>query len=384
MRGKGAMLVGLAAMLLAAPAPAEVDPLAAARVRLKHARAAADEASRNAAELERQAGAERDASARFRVEEQAVAARIRRAEADLAAAEARVAIVAGLRERQREELARRQEPVARLLAGLASLAGRPAIVAVAQPGSITDMVHLRAALAATRPAIDARTADVRAELAESRRLAGASAQAAKELRDGRANLVAERGRLAALRDRHDSAAARLDRDARTAADRAIAMGEEARDLVDRMAAIGDERQTLAALERLPGPPGVDPAAAGAPAVYRLPVAGRLVTGLGEVSDNGVRARGLTLAVAPGTAIAAPAGGTVIFARPFRVWGGTVIIDHGAGWSTLVTGLGAISVKHGQAVAAGQLLGSAPGADEPRITIELRRRDQPVDITALIG
>lgn len=71
------------------------------------------------------------------------------------------------------------------------------------------------------------------------------------MRDGRANLVAERGRLAALRDRHDSAAARLDRDARTAADRAIAMGEEARDLVDRMSAIGDERQTLAALERLP-------------------------------------------------------------------------------------------------------------------------------------
>lgn len=109
-----------------------------------------------------------------------------------------------------------------------------------------------------------------------------------------------------------------------------------------------------------------------------------MTGLGEVSDNGVRARGLTLAVAPGAAVAAPAGGTVVFARPFRVWGGTVIIDHGAGWSTLVTGLGAISVKRGQAVAAGQLLGSAPGGDEPRITIELRRRDQPVDITALIG
>lgn len=379
------MLGALAAMLLAAPvaAPAE-DSLAAARARLAQARAAADEANKHAASLDQQAAAERDASARFRVEEQAVAARIARAEADLAVAQARVAIVAELQERQRGELARRQEPVARLLAALASLAGRPAIVAVAQPGSITDMVHLRAALATVVPVIDTRTAEVRAGLAESRRLASVAALAAIKLRDGHANLIAERGRLAALRDRHDNAAARFDHDSRVASDRAIAMGEEARDLVDRMAAIGDERLTLVALARLPGPPVADPAPAGAPAAYRLPVVGRLVTGLGEISDNGVRARGLTFAVPQAAALAAPAAGHVIFARSFRDYGGTIIIDHGAGWSTLVTGLGTIAVKRGQAITAGQLLGRATKNDEPRVTVELRRRDQPVDITALIG
>lgn len=378
------MLIALAAMLLAGPAPAEVDSLAAARARLKQARAAADVAAGNAADLDRRAGAERDASARYRMEEQAVVARIRRAEADFSAAQARVAIVARLQQQQRDELAQRQEPVARLLAGLASLAGRPAIVAVAQPGSIADMVHLRAALATTLPVIDARTADLRASLAESRRLEVAAAAAARELREGRANLVAERGRLAALRDRHDSAAAQFDRGARAASDRAIAMGEEARDLVDRMAAIGDENKTRAELARLPGPPAIDPAPDGAPPPYRLPVIGRLVTGLGEISDNGVRARGLTLAVAPGATLAAPAAGHVIYARPFRAYGGTVIINHGAGWSTLVTGLGAIAVKRGQAIAAGQSIGRAGKGEEPRVTVELRRRDQPVDITALIG
>ncbi|WP_298671834.1 peptidoglycan DD-metalloendopeptidase family protein [uncultured Sphingomonas sp.] len=385
MRGRGAMLGALAAMLLAAPvaAPAE-DSLAVARARLAQARAAADEANKRAASLDRQAAAERDASARFRVEEQAVSARIARAEADLSAAQARVAIVARLRERQRDELARTQEPVARLLAALASLAGRPAIVAVAQPGSITDMVHLRAALATAVPAIDARTAAVRAGLAESRRLERAAALAETGLRDGRASLIAERGRLAALRDRHDSAASRFDHDSRAATDQAIAMGEEARDLVDRMTAISDERLTLATLARLPGPPVTDPAPAGPPAAYRLPAVGRLVTGLGEISDNGVRARGLTFAVPPAAALAAPAAGIVVFARSFRGYGGIVIINHGAGWSTLVTGFGTIAVKRGQALAAGQLLGRAGDGEEPRVTVELRRRDQPVDITALIG
>ncbi|MFT3976023.1 MAG: peptidoglycan DD-metalloendopeptidase family protein, partial [Sphingomonas bacterium] len=211
-----------------------------------------------------------------------------------------------------------------------------------------------------------------------------AASAAKGLRDGRANLLAERGRLAALRDRHDDAAARFDRDSRKAADQAIAMGEEARDLVDRMAAIGDERETLAALSRLPGPPVVDMAHSASSPAYRLPAIGRLVTGMGEISENGVRARGLTLAVASGATLAAPAAGKVIFAGPFRGYGGTIIIDHGAGWSSLLTGLETIAVKRGQTVAAGQSLGRAGVGEEPRVTVELRRRDRPVDITALIG
>ncbi len=383
MRGRGVAIFGLAAALLAGLAPAQ-DALVIARARLAQAKAAAAEATRRAAAFDRQAAAERNTAARFHVQEQGMAARITRAEADLAAAEARVAIVERLQEQQREEFARKREPVARLLAALASLAGRPAVVAVAQPGSISDMVHVRAALAATTPVIDARAADVRAALVESRRLERAAASAAQGLRDGRTDLVVQRQRLAALRTSHAQAAVRFDRDARAAADRAIAMGEEARDLLDRMSAIGDERQTLAALARLPGPPRIDRAPGAIPAAYRLPVAGRLVTGLGEVSDNGVRARGLTLAVASGAPVVAPAGGKVIFARTFRDYGGTVIIDHGTGWSTLVTGLGPIAVTRGQEIAAGRALGNAPVREEPLVTVELRRRSEPVDITALIG
>lgn len=80
---------------------------------------------------------------------------------------------------------------------------------------------------------------------------------------------------------------------------------------------------------------------------------------------------------------APAAGRIAYAGRFRSFGRVAIIDHGGGWTTLVTGLGALAVAAGQDVAAGAPLGRAADGDEPRVTVELRRRGQPADIAALL-
>jgi septal ring factor EnvC (AmiA/AmiB activator) len=81
---------------------------------------------------------------------------------------------------------------------------------------------------------------------------------------------------------------------------------------------------------------------------------------------------------------APAGGRILFAGPFRDYGGVVIIDHGNGWTSSVTGLGGISVRVGERVAQGARIGRAPGGDAPRLTVELRRRGEPMDLARLLG
>lgn len=359
------------------------------RTQLADAKRAAAAATARADALGVAASDETDAARRAQVEQRALATRVEAATATVRAARARIALVARLQDAQRARLAEGQAPVARLLAALTGLARRPTIAAVAQPGSLDDLVHVRAVLGAALPAVRVRTEGVRADLVATRRLADEAASAAKGLSDARADLQRRQAELAALEARHRGQALALTRNAIVQSDLALALGERARELVDRMAEAGEADARAADLAALPGPtprplpPGVArPAAAGG--AYRLPVRGTLVTGLGEVSASGVRSRGLTLAVAPDALVVAPAGGVVRYAGRFRSFGTIVLIDHGGGWSSLLTGLASATVRPGMAVAAGAPIGRGGAGDEPRVTVELRRRDRPVDIAALLG
>lgn len=359
-----------------------------ARVRLADAKRASAEANAQADALTAAAARESNAARRAQAEQRALARRVDAAAATVRAAEARVALVEGQQQAQRARLAETQAPVARLLSALTAIARRPTVAAVAQPGSLDDLVHVRAVLGATLPVVQARATGVRAELAETRRLAESAALAVSALRQGRADLEQRRTQLATLEAQHRGQARVLTRDAIAQSDRALALGERARDLVDQLTEAGEADVTAAELASLPGPAPRPLASTGAlvaaqPA-YRLPVRGTLLTGLGEVSDAGVRARGLTFAVAPAAPVAAPAAGIVRYAGRFRGYGAIVLVDHGGGWTSLLTGLGVMSVRPGTTVVAGAPVGRAGAGDAPRITVELRRRGRPVDIAGLIG
>lgn len=388
----GGMLLALAGVARPAPPP---DPIAAERARLGLAKAQSAAAKARSEQLERAAGVARDAAARARAQEAAVAARIQRAQADIDAAQVRIVIVRRLLDAQRQRLATQQGPTVRLLAALQSMARRPALVDLAQPGSVAQLVHVRAVLGATMPAIRARTADLRRELARTRQLQTGTQLAVAALGESRGRLERERVALARLEAEHRLRSRSLGRDALLQSDRAIALGEEARDIVDLMDQIGNQASIRADLESLPGPlprplrPGevhsVDaPVAWAATPPYRLPVDGRLITGLGEISDAGVRSRGLTIETRPRALVVAPAAGSVAFARAFRGYGVVVIIDHGGGWTSLVANLGRASVRVGDRVAQGGPIGESPAAERPRVTVELRRRDRAIDVTRLIG
>lgn len=386
---RGPALAALACCaFLAAGGAAQRSGIADQQRRLVQARRDAAAATVRADRLTAAAEAEEGAAAKARAEERALAGRIVAAQADLAAARARATLIDDLLARRRTSLAAAQTPAARLLAALQSLARRPAIVAIVQPGSVDDMVHVRAVLGTALPAVRARTAGLRAEVDATRRLRAAAVTAASALRDGRAGLESARVALAQAEAAHRERAQALGRSALSESDRALAMGERARDLVDQMEESGAATATIAELAALDGPLPRPLAAGATPrrrlaGTYRLPVSGRLTTGLDEISDAGVRSRGLTFAVAAGIAVRAPAAGMVRYARPFRRYGAIVIVDHGGGWTSTVTGLGTVSVLAGDRVAAGAAIGRAATGEDPRITVELRRRGRPVDIAALV-
>jgi murein DD-endopeptidase MepM/ murein hydrolase activator NlpD len=96
--------------------------------------------------------------------------------------------------------------------------------------------------------------------------------------------------------------------------------------------------------------------------FLWPVVGRIsgVYGSQSILDGQKRAphMGVDIAAPPGTPVRAPAGGTVTLAAPdFFLTGGTVMIDHGYGLSTVYFHLSRLDVHVGQKVAQGEVIGA---------------------------
>ncbi len=354
---------------------------------LAQAKREAAEANARVRALEGRAQTATDAAERARAESEALAARLEAAEADLTAAERRIAVIQALQAGQRARLAERQQPLIRLTGALQTMARRPSALALVQPGSVHDTVHIRSLLEAALPEIRRRTADLRAEVDRANGLRDGLVAARAELLASQEILRTRRVELAAFESRQRARSSILSGLALTESDRALAFDEEAHALARSIGERVYQARLAAELGALGGPlprPGPPPERTAAGIPYRLPVEGRLVTGVGEISDGGVHSRGLTFETAAGAEVVAPANGRIVYAAPFRSYGRVVILDHGQGWSSVITNLEDIDVAAGANVRGGMRLGRSGTGNMPRVTVELRRAGRPVPIAQLIG
>lgn len=347
--------------------------------------------------LSREAEAATESADKTAREAASLAAQIQAAEADILTAQARYSLAQAERAALSRRLSARQEPLVRLTGALQMTARRPLALSALQPGSLKDLVYVRAVLDSAVPEIRRRTSALRGELEEGRRLERTAAQALTNLGAGEKALQDRHAELAALETRQRLASGAARSNAAREAERALALAEEARDL-DGLVDIIDEAASLRReLAALPGPvmrprdiaagvAGVASDASPLPtpspsstrlAGFQLPVQGRTIAGFGVLRESGLRSTGIELAPAPGAQVVAPASGRVAFAGPYRGFGRIVIIEHTGGWTSLVTGLDRIEAQVGDEVIAGGPLGVA-GRDDPAITIELRRNGDPVN------
>ena len=378
------------ALLLAAAAPA----LASASVPIEPVRETIGEAlARTAAEaraaearvttLTAREQAASNEAARLHAERQRAAADIALSEAqiagaDIALAAARIAVV------QREaHLARQRAPLAGLLAGLATMGRRPPLLAIADGASIAQLVRVRALIDGTMPLIAERSRKLQAELGEGRRLAAKAEDARQALASARAELVTKQTRFAALEAKANARAAELRASAAGAEDQWLAGGESLLDLRGEAAAAAEARRSARALAATPlAPPrpfAPDSRRSPAPLAYALPTRAPVIEGLGSVSPAGVRSRGIRFATPRGSAIAAPAAGTVLFANAFREHDGVIVIDHGRRWTSVLVNVAPV-VRRGEQVAAGAPLGRALGD----VQLELREGAEPRSAALIAG
>lgn len=372
----------LAPLLAAASAPVQpqAQPLDQT---LKQAKAEQAAAEARAAGFLRVANSASGEAARLQAQQLAAMQALEASEAQITAADAELRLASARLAAQRGELQREQQPVASLLAGLALMAQRPPLLAIADQHSTDELVRVRILLDATLPVIRKRAAALSAQLGESARLEKQASAARDGLSRSRQLLLTRREQFAALEQRSLRLASSAARQSLTAGDAALASGEDIATLQNDASrsrsawALASQVNAGDAAPPRPAPP--ESAVPHIPFSYRLPVAAPVTDGFGAVSDAGIRSRGVTFRAARGAAVVAPGAGIIRFSGPYRNHDGVVIIDHGGGWASLLVGV-ASTLQAGTTVTAGQPLGRALGPVE----VELSRNGTRVSPALIAG
>lgn len=115
--------------------------------------------------------------------------------------------------------------------------------------------------------------------------------------------------------------------------------------------------------------------------FTWPLEGRIIRPFGPLG-NGARNDGINIAAEKGTPIYASADGVVAYVgTDIAIYGGLILIRHGDGWLTAYGHAERLTVKRGQSVTRGQLIGyvsEAGLAAQDQLHFEIRQGRSPVD------
>src|SRR5690348_1821819 len=380
MKGKAIALL-LIPLLAAGPPPEpQAEPL---DNQLKQARAEQAAAEAEAAKLQQTAARAKGEAERLHAEEAAAAQAIEAAEARITAADMQYRLASAYVAAHRQRLAEEQQPMASLLAGLATMARRPPLLALSGAGDTDELVEVRILVESTLPVIRRRTAGITSELSRGEQLQQGALSARTEMVRSRQELGARRQQFAALEQRSMRQALAVGGQALSASDVAIAAGENVEDLRREQS---NSRSAYALAKQLAdedaAPPRPFAPQQPQPRLafrYELPAEAAVMEGLAAVNDSGVRSRGLTLSTSRGSPVSAPADGVVRFSGPFRDYDGVVIIDHGGGWMSLIVNVSS-PLHAGDKVHIGDAIGRALGP----LQVELSQNGRRISPALIAG
>lgn len=109
-----------------------------------------------------------------------------------------------------------------------------------------------------------------------------------------------------------------------------------------------------------------------------PARGAIITSFKQEMSKGVESNGIDIKTASNAQVIAPYDGTVIFAGPFKNFGNLIIIDHGEGYTSLLSGLGENNTEVGQTLVMGEPVGTMPKGTNGKLHMEIRKNNHPLN------
>lgn len=318
-------------------------------------------------------------------------------------------------------LSRQRGQLAGILVALQRVARYPPEALITQPMPPGDTVRSAILLRAVVPQIEQRAARLRDDLESLAKARRGIAEKKSQLSSITTGLEKERQRLAVLFGQKTALKHRMSAKQRAEARRLKSLAGEAatlRELLNKLNK-GPRRPKRPAAktetaepEEAPAPGSPETSAAslaqpltqplatpgtlekivglpagltGAPITSQrgklvLPAVGRIIRRYGQRTKTGLKRKGITFETRPGAQVVAPYEGRVVFADKFRKYGELLIIEHGEGYHSLLSGLARIDSMMGQWVVAGEPVGvmGRPSRQKPRLYVELRRHGQPIN------
>jgi len=119
--------------------------------------------------------------------------------------------------------------------------------------------------------------------------------------------------------------------------------------------------------------------ASARGALRQPVSGTILQRFGQKTSVGNTSRGMRITAKAGATVIAPFEGEVVYAGPFRDYGRIVLIEHGDGYHTLLSGLNELNTKVGQWLLSGEPVGTMSRSGEVSLYVEFRRNGTPINM-----
>ncbi|MBF0094452.1 MAG: M23 family metallopeptidase [Alphaproteobacteria bacterium] len=121
--------------------------------------------------------------------------------------------------------------------------------------------------------------------------------------------------------------------------------------------------------------------------FLWPVSGKVVTRFGSLGD-GIQNDGINIAVDKGTPVRAAENGVVVYVgNELKGFGNLLLIKHDEGWMTAYAHQDSVTVKRGQEVRRGDVVGRAGNtgsAPFPQLHFEVRRGTKAVDPMGLLA
>lgn len=280
-----------------------------------------------------------------------------------------------LREQQsgiKQSLNGRRAILAEVLAALQRMGLNPPPAILVRPEDALASVRSAILLGAVVPELRSETELLMTDLRELSRITASIEGEHDKLLRTAANQVAEKQRLNMLLEEKQRLQARSETDLAGEQQRSEELASSAKslkDLIDDLQRQSDiaqkaEEQRLAQEEAEANKP--------VPEAHRLvasipfgslkgkidfPVTGKLTGRFGQSDNLGAHYLGDTLTTQSGSIVTAPAGGTVLYAGPFRSYGQLLILNAGDGYHIVLAGMDRISASLGQTLLAGEPVGA---------------------------